>query len=96
MDQRVNKLCDINKLEEFSNMLEILLYGNKKLSLDNILSLQLFFEIHIMEKPKEIINSIKKEIYFSMKKATNQKEKQMYYEIYQKIKLDVQEAEKND
>lgn len=83
----MKKLVDREKLQEFSKMLDDL-YRNCYSGdiMLKIMEAQFFYDMYILEKPKEGTNEIKRQLYKNMKNAPDEKSRQQWYELYQTVK----------
>jgi hypothetical protein len=83
----VKKLLNREKLQEFSDMLDDLCENwTTENIMIKIIEMQLYYDIQILEKPKEKLNEIKRKLYQNIKNATDEKTRQQWYELYQLTK----------
>lgn len=83
----MKKLVEREKLQEFSKMLDDLSMNWTKGNITiKLMELQLFYDMHILEKSKEGVNEIKRQLYKNMKNAPDEKTRQEWYNLYQTVK----------
>lgn len=81
------KLVDRNLLINISEQLENIYFKCPDPETRNqILELQLFFDLNVLEKEKEGLNKIKRELYKKMINESDPGLKKKYYDLYQMTK----------